>query len=209
MESPAQEKRFAKLTIKSDVAPGTLMEFVALCAGARIFSEEIIGTRVRKYSVACLGDDTVSIAPTESSSDLQSDYDLLEPVKMMLGAKILGADAQVDGSWRHRFPTPTFLQKNVVADDTIQDVKQSVHELIDLNLSDLEEIHRLLVGQTKTASELLQDEAFRAACPAIESRYGMYGGIRHRSGVEVKIDWTEEWKINYPPIVSLKAVSSQ
>lgn len=197
MESPAQQRRFAEMTIESNVAPGTLMEFIALCSGARVFSEELMGTRARKYEFARLAVNKVSISPKEDERDLKSDEDLLEPVKMMLGAMLLGAEVQVQGSWRHRFPHPTFFQKNLSTADMITDVSRSVHDLIDLSLSDLDEIHRLLTGQTKTVYELLDDSEFRAACPSIDSRYGMYGGIRHRSGVEVKIDWTKDWQIKY------------
>lgn len=185
-----EKKHFECLTVKSAFAPAILIELIGWLLDGSI-SESEIETRNRAYSYE-LFEDSVLLKIQDDESDFEDDVDLLSLVKVFLGLKIIGADVQIDGLWRGRFPDAEFLQKNLTPEKLIKDPDQSLVYDLSLSLNNLLEVRQILVGQSKPITDLLEDNSFCSAFPSVQSKWGEYGFMRHKSGTEIKTTWNDK-----------------
>ncbi|QQR57843.1 MAG: hypothetical protein IPG59_23200 [Candidatus Melainabacteria bacterium] len=184
------QKHFECLTAKSAFAPAILIELIGWCLDGSI-SESEIKTRKRTYFYD-LTDEGVTVKIKDDEPDIEDDVDLLFLVKAFLGLNLIGADVRVDGLWRGRFPDGEFLQKNLKPDMLIKDLDQSLVYDVFLSLNNLLEVRQILTIQSKPITDLLKDKAFCSAFPSVQSKWGDYGFMRHRSGTEIKTTWNDK-----------------
>ncbi len=185
-----EKKHFECLTAKSAFPPAILIELIGWCLDGSI-SESEIKTRKRIYLYE-LFEDSVLLRIKDGEPDIEDDVDLLSLVKAFLGLKLIGADVQVEGLWRGRFPDAEFLQKNLTPEKLIKDPDQSLVYDVSLSLNNLLEVRQSLIGQSKPITDLLKDKSFCAAFPSVQSKWGDYGFMRHRSGTEIKTTWNDK-----------------
>ncbi|MDX2107329.1 MAG: hypothetical protein SFY67_13090 [Candidatus Melainabacteria bacterium] len=176
----SDKKRFEYLIAKGHDQNEVIVELVGLCIYGSISDSEI---RTRKCCyVYEISDQSVILKLHEDEPDIEDDIDLLDLIKVFLALSVIGAEVQVEGMWRGRFPDQEFLQKHK---------NHSLDFDVPLALEDLPEIRQWLWGQTRSIEELLQDPAFRLVFPSVQSRFGAYGFMRHRSGTEIRTTWTD------------------
>jgi hypothetical protein len=185
-----EKKHFECLTAKGSLAPAILIELIGWCLDGSIFEAEI-KTRKRTYFYELI-EDSVLLKIKDGEPDIEDDVDLLSLVKAFLGLKLIGADVQVEGLWRGRFPDAEFLQKNLTPEKLIKDPDQSLVYDVFLSLNNLLEVRQTLIGQSKPITDLLKDKSFCAAFPSVQSKWGDYGFMRHRSGTEIKTTWNDK-----------------
>lgn len=174
------KKRFEYLIAKGHDQNEVIAELAGLCLYGSIQDSQI---RTRKcHYIYEISDQSVILKLNEDEPDIEDDIDLLDLIKVFLALSVIGAEVQVEGLWRGRFPDLEFLQKHK---------NQKLDFDVPLALDDLPEIRRWLVGQTKSIEELMQDQAFRLVFPSVQSRFGEFGFMRHRSGTEIRTTWTD------------------
>jgi len=181
-------KHFECLTA-TGASSAVIVELAGLCLYGSI-SESQIETRKSIYTYEIDGE-SVHFKMEDDEPDIEDDLDLLDLVKVFLGLKIIGSDVQVEGLWRGRFPDAEFLSKHLTPDLLIKDPDQSLVYDVSLSLNNLIEVRQFLVGQTKSIEELLKDKFFTDAFPSVQSKWGSYGFMRHRSGTEIRSTWNE------------------
>lgn len=177
----SDKKRFKYLTATGNNQSELMVELIGLCLYGAI-SESKIRTQRRIYSYEII-DQTVILNIKGGEPDIEDDIDLLELIKVFLALKQIGVEVQVEGLWGGRFPDNDFLAKNKV---------RFLDFEAPLSLEDLIEIRKWLIGQTKSIEELLKDPAFCAIFPSVQSKWGEYGFIRHRSGTEIRTTWKDK-----------------
>lgn len=176
----SEKKRFEYLIAKGN-NPQTVAELAGLCLYGSISKNEI-RTRRRKY-IYEISDLSAILKIKEDEPDIEDDIDLLDLIKVFLVLKAIGVDVQVEGLWRGRFPDQEFLQRHK---------NQSLDFEVPLNLEDLFEVRQWLVAQTSSIEELQKDLDFRAVFPSVQSKWGDYGFLRHRSGTEIRTTWNDK-----------------
>lgn len=202
-----ERKRFESLRVRSHsaaISPITILNFLAVCnfgridhgdaalkpGGARL-DGEILEAREVRYAAAETDDGALVLTVAEDSDPPQSEDDYLQLLKLYLGAKLLGAEVSFGGLWCERLPPEQFFKSHLAQEQIITAADQILHHETCLTLRDLEEVHKHLVGEKRGASELMQDKNFREIFPAIQERWGDFGFIRHRSGVEIRTQWQD------------------
>ncbi|MCW5824696.1 MAG: hypothetical protein KIT34_18000 [Cyanobacteria bacterium TGS_CYA1] len=176
----SEKKRFEYLIAKGHDQSEVIAELACLCLYGSISDSEI---RTRKCCyVYEISDQSLILKLHEDEPDIEDDIDLLDLIKVFLALCVIGAEVQVEGMWRGRFPDQEFLQKHK---------NHSLDFDVPLALEDLPEIRQWLWGQTRSIEELLQDPAFRLVFPSVQSRFGEYGFMRHRSGTEIRATWND------------------
>ncbi len=181
-------KRFEKLVVKTKLPLMLFVDFMAICIGGRITDErEIFGNR-RNYS-ALATDDVITVSMLEEESDLETKDDLIEPLSMYFGAMLLGAEAEVSTVWNSCVPDANFFKKHLPSEKYLVEMTDLICSESCLTLADLLEVSQSLAAETRAASVLMEDANFRKIFPGIQTKYGDYGFIRHRSGAEIRTSW--------------------
>lgn len=187
--------RFEKLVVKSAEKPSRLLNIIALSIFGNILGQSKIKTRSSIYDFESAGENEYVLTrkdrAKEEQQDLENDEDAIKPIKIMIGLKMLGAQVKVHGMWSDRFCNEEFFKKTLTPDIMLSDANKSLHFDTCLTLADMDEISSLLCEETRPASELVKDHKFREKFPAIDAKWGMYGFMRHRSGVEVRTTWSD------------------
>lgn len=192
LSSTFEGARFERLVITSELPKSILIEFLALCAEGKVVSEDGISIRNIHYKVEQAAGNQITVRLGESKSDLDNDEELVQPVCMFLAATMLKAEVQAEGRWKARFPNQAFIDSRLPLNERIADNDQLIHSEGCLTLKDLTEIHSHLVGESRPASQLLHDTTFCTIFPAIQTKWGEFGFVRHRSGTEVRTTWRDK-----------------
>lgn len=193
MSMGSTKSRLEKLVVTTEIPSSLIVDFVALCTYGKVVAEDSFEVKDVLYKVASIADGSVTISPSaDGATFLQNDKQLAQLVTMFLAAKLLGAEVQIDGTWSGRYPSQRFVETYLPESERITDRNQVIHAGGCLTLNDLEDVHRHLVGEKRPASELLYDKAFRTVFPAMQTKWGDYGFVRHRSGTEVRTSWREK-----------------
>lgn len=176
----SDKKRFEYLVAKGNSQSEFIVELAGLCLYGSI-SESEIETPRRIYSYEIDGE-SVKFKLQDDEPDIEDDIDLLDLIKIYLALSTNGIEVMVEGLWRGRFPDTEFLQKNK---DYAFDFE------VPLTYADLVEVRQFLVNEKRSIEELLKDESFRSVFPSVQSKWGSYGFMRHRSGVEIRTTWND------------------
>lgn len=191
MSQKIRKRPLEKMIIATSFPAGAVMEFLALCAGGRMISEDAFAVHDTHYRRAPEPEKTIEIYPCGDSQPA-SDRDLVACAGIYLGAKLLQAPVDVEGTWKVLLPSDQYLKSDFSPLPVIKDPTDRLCGDSSLRLGDLEEIHEILAGSPELAPALEADESFRAVFPGMESRWGKYGFLRHRSGTEIKTRWDGE-----------------
>ncbi len=176
----SDKKRFEYLVAKGNSQSEFIVELAGLCLYGSI-SESEIETPSRIYSYEIDGE-SVKFKLQDDEPDIEDDIDLLDLIKIYLALSTNGIEVMVEGLWRGRFPDTEFLQKN----------KDYAFDFdVPLTFADLVEVGQFLTNEKRSIEELLKDESFRSVFPSVQSKWGSYGFMRHRSGVEIRTSWND------------------
>ena len=176
----SDKKRFECLVAKGNSQSELIVELAGLCLYGSI-SESEIETPRRVYSYEIDGE-SVKFKLQDDEPDIEDDIDLFDLIKVFLALKTIGVEVQVEGLWSGRFPDIEFLQKN----------KDYAFDFdVPLTFADLVEVGQFLTNEKRSIEELLKDESFRSVFPSVQSKWGSYGFMRHRSGVEIRTSWND------------------
>lgn len=188
-------KRFEKLAVKSAEKPSRLLDIIALCVYGNVMEQSKVRNRSSVYVLEKAAENeyflTAKTRANEEDQDFDDEEEIVDPIKIMIGLKMLGAQVKVHGILSDRFCNDDFYKNNLTPDMMLQDPDKSIHFDTYLTLADMDEISSALDGEIRPASELIKDPKFREIFPAIDAKWGMYGFMRHRSGVEVRTTWRD------------------
>jgi len=179
------------LVISSAHSPQVIAEYVTLCAQGRLYNSYRIEARYSQFDFVA-NDHAAVLGAVTARPQLETPEALFDVARVYLGLRMAGADVEPRGFWKSALPDDAFVRARLTDDVMLRDNSQSLVSDVCLSFADLAEINRFLVGQARPASELVEDAAFCAAFPAVETRYGFYGSARHRSGTEIKVGWSDD-----------------
>lgn len=185
-------KRFERMHISTDIGLGALTELLAIGLQGNVSGVGFIenGGLVFDITADTAGGYNV-IMPDDCDLEVEKEY-LTMPIAMMLSAALIGGNPKVDGRYANYFPSKEFLEKHLTPSKMVLDRSSSLFHQLELSINDLQEIADTLCGNTNDIEALAEDKKFRAIFPGLAYRFGSYGPARHKSGVEVKADWSTE-----------------
>lgn len=173
-----------------------LIDFLALCANGKALGPGAIRANRFSYKVDNT-DNLISITFDEAEAQAKEKDDLVELVGMYIGARMLGAKALLQSDSKLFVPDAEFFKTHLPEKKQLLDFRKAICEQTCLTLNDMIEVSELLRNERRPASILIDDRKFRESFPGMESKWGGFGFIRHRSGTEIRPGWRDNEYLDF------------